>query len=73
MAALGIGEAPLGLQGTFSLWRSATALRDFAYKGRSSPESDRTDRGRWLVLAKSLFARFEVLEQRGDISAKSAR
>ncbi len=31
--AVGIGEAPVGLQGTFSLWESAAALRDFAYAG----------------------------------------
>ena len=33
--AIGIGEAPIGLQGTFSIWESAAALRDFAYKGQS--------------------------------------
>src|SRR4051794_9676261 len=29
--ALGIGEAPVGLQGTFSVWASAEALNGFAY------------------------------------------
>ncbi|MFM9151519.1 MAG: spheroidene monooxygenase, partial [Candidatus Planktophila sp.] len=33
IAAIGIGEAPIGLQGTFSLWENGKALRDFAYKG----------------------------------------
>ncbi|KGA19471.1 hypothetical protein GM50_5565, partial [freshwater metagenome] len=33
IAAIGIGEAPIGLQGTFSLWESAQAIKDFAYKG----------------------------------------
>jgi hypothetical protein len=28
---LGIGEAPIGLQGTFSLWRDVHAMRAFAY------------------------------------------
>ncbi len=28
--AMGVGEAPVGLQGTFSLWDSAAALTDFA-------------------------------------------
>jgi hypothetical protein len=28
--AVGIGEAPMGLQGTFSVWESAAALRRFA-------------------------------------------
>ncbi|MGE5764372.1 MAG: monooxygenase, partial [Mycobacterium leprae] len=29
--ALGIGEAPVALQGTFSVWESAAALRSYAY------------------------------------------
>ena len=29
---IGIGEAPIGLQGTFSVWRDAAAIRDFAYR-----------------------------------------
>ena len=29
--ALGIGEAPVGLQGTFSMWDDADALQAFAY------------------------------------------
>ena len=30
VAAIGIGEAPIGLQGTFSLWESSAAIREFA-------------------------------------------
>ena len=72
MAAIGIGEAPIGLQGTFSLWSSATALRDFAYKGLAHQKAiEQTAAIGWY--SEELFARFEVLEQRGDISAKSAR
>ena len=72
IAALGIGEAPLGLQGTFSLWRSATALREFAYKGAAHQKAiEQTASVGWY--SEELFARFEVLEQRGEISAKSAR
>jgi hypothetical protein len=32
ISAIGIGEAPIGLQGTFSHWRSQEALRAFAYQ-----------------------------------------
>nr|WP_284290660.1 carotenoid biosynthesis protein [Angustibacter aerolatus] len=33
--AVGVGEAPVGLQGTFSLWRDGAALQEFAH-GRSA-------------------------------------
>ena len=66
-AAIGIGEAPIGLQGTFSLWNSASALRDFAYKGKAHQVAiARTQSIGWY--SEELFARFEVLELRGEIS-----
>lgn len=64
--ALGIGEAPVGLQGTFSLWGSARALADFAYRGaphRAVVEA--TPRQGWYV--EELFARFAVESTRGTI------
>jgi len=66
-AAIGIGEAPIGLQGTFSLWKSASALRDFAYKGKAHQVAiAQTQSIRWY--SEELFARFEVLELRGEIT-----
>ena len=66
VTSLGIGEVPVGLQGTFSLWESAAALDDFAY---GSVEHRRviaeTDRVRWY--AEELFARFAVVEARGSL------
>jgi hypothetical protein len=67
--AVGIGEAPVGLQGTFSLWESAAALRGFAYEGpahravvaRTAPE-------RWY--AEELFARFAVEAAAGSVDGK---
>lgn len=68
IAAIGIGEAPIGLQGTFSLWKSASALRDFAYKGAAHQKAiAQTKEIDWY--SEELFARFEVLELRGDISS----
>lgn len=68
VAAIGIGEAPIGLQGTFSLWKSASALRDFAYKGKAHQVAiEQTKSIGWY--SEELFARFEVLEQRGEITA----
>jgi hypothetical protein len=64
--AVGIGEAPVGLQGTFSLWDSAAALQGFAH--RSPAHVDvvrRTEPAGWY--AEELFARFEVLATTGTV------
>jgi hypothetical protein len=65
LAAFGIGEAPLGWQGTVTVWRSSTDLLDFAYR---QPEHRsaimRTPTERWY--AEELFARFEVRAVLGD-------
>ena len=58
--SIGIGEAPIGLQGTFSVWQSGAALRDFAYKNaphRAAIED--TKRFDWY--SEELFARFELV------------
>src|SRR4051794_12337884 len=67
--ALGIGEAPVGLQGTFSVWSSAEALNGFAY-GRPAHAAvvDRTAREGWY--AEELFARFAVLSTRGTVAGR---
>lgn len=63
---LGIGEAPVGLQGTFSLWSSAAAMQTFAYRGAPHRHVVRrsTDE-RWY--AEELFARFTVADSGGTI------
>ncbi len=58
--SIGIGEAPIGLQGTFSLWDSADALRDFAYK--NAPHRaviEDTKKFDWY--SEELFARFDLI------------
>ena len=63
---IGVGEAPLGLQGTFSLWDSPAALQAFAYRG--APHRDvirRSTDERWY--AEELFARFAVAGHGGTI------
>ena len=64
--ALGIGEAPVGLQGTFSVWSSASALNAFAYaRAPHAAVIERTNREHWY--AEELFARFAVLSTRGTL------
>jgi len=66
IAAIGIGEAPIGLQGTFSLWESAAAIREFAYKGAAHQKAI-ADTATYKWYSEELFARFAVLDQRGSI------
>jgi hypothetical protein len=67
--AVGIGEAPVGLQGTFSLWESAAALRRFAYAGAAhSAVVARTGPERWY--AEELFARFAVEAAHGSVDGR---
>mgnify|MGYP002779654804 CR=1 FL=1 len=64
--AVGIGEAPVGLQGTFSVWESSAALNAFAYR---RPEHAavvrRTAEAGWY--AEELFARFAVRSTAGTL------
>jgi hypothetical protein len=59
--SFGIGETPIGLQGTFSIWRDSQSLRDFAYKGAAHQRAiDETAQFGWY--SEELFARFEVID-----------
>lgn len=67
--SLGIGEAPVGLQGTFSLWDSARSLREFAYRGAAHRAVvERTPVEGWY--AEELFARFAVLGADGSVDGR---
>ena len=69
VAAVGIGEAPLGLQGTLSLWDSAESLRAFAHRGAAHQEViARTPREGWY--AEELFARFAVVGSEGTLHGR---
>ncbi|HEX8498025.1 MAG TPA: hypothetical protein VF661_12585 [Actinomycetales bacterium] len=68
--AVGIGEAPVGLQGTFSMWDSSAALNEFAH--RREPHQEvvrRTAQEGWY--SEELFARFEVLSTQGSFEGRS--
>lgn len=69
LATVGIGEAPIGRQATFSLWRDAEAIRDFAY--RSAEHASVVERTRtegWY--GEEWFARFAVTERSGTWSGR---
>jgi heme-degrading monooxygenase HmoA len=67
--AIGIGESPIGLQGTFSLWRSADDLNQFAYRRAAHADViHRTDQERWY--AEELFARFAVSSVSGTFGGR---
>jgi hypothetical protein len=69
LTAFGIGEAPLGWQGTFSVWRDPATLNAFAYDGAAHAAAIRrtADVG-WY--AEELFARFGVVASRGTLDGK---
>jgi hypothetical protein len=67
--AVGIGEAPIGLQGTFSLWRDSVALNEFAHGRQPHREAVcRTPLEHWY--SEELFARFEVLAVDGTFAGE---
>jgi hypothetical protein len=68
--AVGIGEVPVGLQGTFSLWDSSAAVSAFAHGRPAHLEAvRRTAEVGWY--AEELFARFAVLDVDGTIGGRT--
>jgi hypothetical protein len=65
--AVGIGEAPVGLQGTFSIWDGGPSLTEFTQlRGPHARVAARTPREGWY--AEELFARFAVLSAEGSFA-----
>lgn len=65
LAAFGIGEAPIGFQGTVSVWADSAAVNAFAYRTAEHAAVVRaTPKRRWY--AEELFARLAVLDVTGD-------
>jgi hypothetical protein len=65
LAAFGVGEAPVGWQGTVSVWRGSADVTAFAYRHPRHVEAvAETPVRRWY--AEELFARFAVVDVDGD-------
>lgn len=59
LARVGIGEAPVGLQGTFSVWESMGAIDTFAYKSEAHRQAIRqTHATGWY--SEEMFGRFAI-------------
>ncbi|KXK58572.1 monooxygenase [Micromonospora rosaria] len=65
LARFGVGEAPVGWQGTVTVWREPADLVGFAYRHPEHRAAiTRTASERWY--AEELFARFAVRDVVGD-------
>ncbi|WP_229728786.1 spheroidene monooxygenase [Hymenobacter glacieicola] len=63
-AAIGLGELPVVRQATFSLWESAQAMQDYAYRSDKHKQVIKlTRQENWY--GEELFARFRVLRTEG--------
>ncbi|MGY3087243.1 heme-degrading monooxygenase HmoA [Hymenobacter sp. UYAg731] len=68
-AAIGLGELPIIRQATFSVWESAQAMQEYAYKDVTHREVIKlTRRENWY--GEELFARFQVLGSAGTIDGR---
>ncbi len=67
ITSLGIGEAPIGLQGTFSIWENNESITAFSTKQRPhAAVIARTHETGWY--SEELFARFKVTKMSGSFA-----
>ena len=60
---MGLGEAPLVRQCTFSLWRDTAAMLDYAHQGAHQVASAAAYKHQFF--SESLFVRMQVLQMAG--------
>lgn len=64
ITSIGIGEAPVYKQATFSIWESVEDVKNFAYKSAQHAEVIRKTREEnWY--SEELFARFKIIDTLG--------
>jgi len=69
-AAIGLGELPVVRQATFSVWESAQAMQEYAYRdARHREVIQLTRREQWY--GEELFARFRVLRSQGTLDGQN--
>ncbi len=69
--SIGVGEYPIFMQATFSLWTSGRAMQNFAYRSDHHKEVVKLTRERnWYK--EEMFTRFAVLEANGTWEGKPA-
>ena len=70
ITSIGIGEAPVYRQATFSVWKSIDAVKAFAYASREHAEViKKTRNDHWY--REELFARFKPLASFGTINDRN--
>lgn len=70
ITSIGVGEAPVYRQATFSVWESAEQMKAFAYGSKEHAEVIKKTRSEnWY--SEELFARFKILESIGSINGSN--
>lgn len=65
LLSVGVGEYPIFMQATFSVWTSGKAMQEFAYRSEHHKEVVKLTRERnWYK--EEMFTRFQVLGMEGD-------
>jgi hypothetical protein len=71
LLSVGIGEYPIFMQATFSIWRSGKSMQEFAYRSQHHKEVVRLTRERqWYK--EEMFTRFAILEAKGSWNGQAA-
>lgn len=70
ITSVGIGEAPVYRQATFSVWTDIEDVKNFAYRDKQHAEVIKlTRQENWY--SEELFARFKILETHGSLNGEN--